>query len=105
MKRDLRKADEEEKWREKVNNRDQWKEITKVDVGPTADCQVDHPHPCKRETRGIDYRGLHRLSTWVIRIILNPNQTILQPSGVTPIINQFIIMIIIIHGILSNVNM
>ena len=32
MKRDLRKAEEEEKWREKVNNRDQWKHITKVAV-------------------------------------------------------------------------
>ena len=30
MKRDLRMAEEEEKWREKANNRDQWKEITKV---------------------------------------------------------------------------
>ena len=28
VKRDLRKAEEEEKWREKVNNRDQWKQIT-----------------------------------------------------------------------------
>ena len=25
VKRDLRKAEEEEKWREKANNRDQWK--------------------------------------------------------------------------------
>ena len=40
MKRDLRKAEEEEKrkveeeekWREKANNRDQWKRITKVAV-------------------------------------------------------------------------
>ena len=32
MKRDLRKAEEEEKWREKANNRDQWKLITKVAV-------------------------------------------------------------------------
>ena len=30
--RDLRKAEEEEKWREKANNRDQWKQITKVAV-------------------------------------------------------------------------
>ena len=30
VKRDLRKAEEEEKWREKANNRDQWKRITKV---------------------------------------------------------------------------
>ena len=29
-KRDLRKAEEEEKWREKANNRDRWKQITKV---------------------------------------------------------------------------
>ena len=33
MKRDLRKAEEEEKCREKVNNRDQWKKNTKVAVG------------------------------------------------------------------------
>ena len=26
MKRDLRKAEEEEKWREKANNREQWKQ-------------------------------------------------------------------------------
>ena len=32
MKRDSRKAEEEEKWREKANNRDQWKQITKVAV-------------------------------------------------------------------------
>ena len=32
VKRDLRKAEEEEKWREKANNRDQWKPITKVAV-------------------------------------------------------------------------
>ena len=32
MKRDLRKAEEEEKWREKANNRDQWKQMTKVAV-------------------------------------------------------------------------
>ena len=32
MKRDLRKAEEEEKWIEKTNNRDQWKQITKVAV-------------------------------------------------------------------------
>ena len=27
--RALRKAEEEEKWREKANNRDQWKQVTK----------------------------------------------------------------------------
>ena len=32
VKRDLRKAEEEEKWREKANSRDQWKRITKVAV-------------------------------------------------------------------------
>ena len=32
VKRDLRKAEEEEKWIEKTNNREQWKEITKVAV-------------------------------------------------------------------------
>ena len=30
VERDLRKAQEEEKWREKANNRNQWKQITKV---------------------------------------------------------------------------
>ena len=32
VKRNLRKAEEEERWREKANNRDQWKQITKVAV-------------------------------------------------------------------------
>ena len=32
MKRDMRKAEEEEKWRENANNRDKWKQITKVAV-------------------------------------------------------------------------
>ena len=32
VKGDLRKAEEEEKWREKVNNRDEWKQITKVAI-------------------------------------------------------------------------
>ena len=32
VKRDLRKAEDEEKWREQANNRDQWKQITKVAV-------------------------------------------------------------------------
>ena len=32
VKRDLRKEEEEDKWREKANNRDQWKQITKVSV-------------------------------------------------------------------------
>ena len=32
VKRDLRKAEDEEKWREKANIRDQWKQITKVAV-------------------------------------------------------------------------
>ena len=32
IKRDLRKAKDEEKWREKANNRDRWKLITKVAV-------------------------------------------------------------------------
>ena len=32
MKRDLSKVEEEEKWREKANNRHQWKRITKVAV-------------------------------------------------------------------------
>ena len=32
VKRDVRKAEEEEKWREKANNRDQWKQIMNVAV-------------------------------------------------------------------------
>ena len=32
VKRDLRKAEEEDKWRENDNTRDQWKQITKVAV-------------------------------------------------------------------------
>ncbi len=32
VKRDRRKADEEEKWRENANNRDQWKGMSKVAV-------------------------------------------------------------------------
>ena len=33
VKRDLRKTEEEENWREmKANNRDQWKQITKVGI-------------------------------------------------------------------------
>ena len=36
VKRDLRKAEEEEEWRENTNNRDQWKQITKV-VAPRSD--------------------------------------------------------------------
>ena len=31
-KTDLRKAEEEEKWTEKANNREQWKKIAKVAV-------------------------------------------------------------------------
>ena len=44
MKRDLRKAEEEEQWREKANNRDKWKQITKVAV-----LRSDQPHPYTRE--------------------------------------------------------
>ena len=47
MKRDLRKAEEEEKWREKANNRDQWKQITKVAV--LRSDQLDQPQPYTRE--------------------------------------------------------
>ncbi len=32
VKRGLRKEEEEEQWRERANNRDQWKQITKVAV-------------------------------------------------------------------------
>ena len=35
MKRDLRKTEKEEKWKEKANSRDQWKEITKAAVHPS----------------------------------------------------------------------
>ena len=34
VKRYLRKAEEEEKWTEKANNRDQWKQITKSSRTP-----------------------------------------------------------------------
>ena len=44
MRRDLRKAEEEEKWREKANNRDQWR-TTKVAVVITRPVG-------KRETEG-----------------------------------------------------
>ena len=37
VKRDLRKAEEEEKWRENANNRDQWKRITKVALHDWSD--------------------------------------------------------------------
>ena len=30
MERDVRRAEEEEKWREKANNTDQWKQLTRV---------------------------------------------------------------------------
>ena len=32
VKRDQKKAEEEEKWRERANNRDQWKQIPKVAI-------------------------------------------------------------------------
>ena len=32
LKRDIRKAEEEDKWREKANNRDQWKTIMKLAI-------------------------------------------------------------------------
>ena len=37
MKRDLRKAEEEEKRREKANNREEWDKITKVVVNKRKD--------------------------------------------------------------------
>ncbi len=42
MKGDLRKAEEEEKRRQQANNRDQWKEITKVNnrYGPKRDTSL-----------------------------------------------------------------
>ena len=42
VKRDLRKAEEEEKWRQQANNRDQWKETTKVNnrYGPKRDTSL-----------------------------------------------------------------
>ena len=42
-KRDLRKAEEEEKRREKANNRDQWKQITKGAVH-RSDLHQHHPY-------------------------------------------------------------
>ena len=32
VERDVRRAEEEEKWREKANNTDQWKQLTRVAV-------------------------------------------------------------------------
>ena len=37
MKIDLRKAEQEEKWREKANNREQWNQITKVAIQLSSD--------------------------------------------------------------------
>ena len=49
VKRDLRKAEEEEKWREKADDRDQWKQITKVAVH-RSDLHQHHPYRPTRET-------------------------------------------------------
>ena len=48
LKRDLRKAEEEEKWREKTNNREQWKSNESSHTAVTN----ARPHPYKRETKG-----------------------------------------------------
>ena len=40
------------KWREKANNRDQWKRVTIVAVLRSAVDQLDQPHPYTRETGG-----------------------------------------------------
>ena len=50
VKRDLKKAEEEEKWRGKANNRDQWNFFNRS--SRTVEWQLDQPHPYKRETRG-----------------------------------------------------
>ena len=62
MKRDLRKPEEEEKWREKANNRDRWKQITKVTVLRSDQKISLTPTQGKQEeeqtrslTRGCDY--------------------------------------------------
>ena len=49
VKRDLRKAEEEEKWREKANNRDRWKQITKVAV-------LSFPREALRESDCVKYQ-------------------------------------------------
>ena len=50
LKRDLRKAEEEEKWREKANNWEQWgKQLTQ----PYSGAMNDRPHMYKTEIRGI----------------------------------------------------
>ena len=55
MKRDLRKAEEEEKWREKANNRDQWKEITKVVVYSGVTSRQASPVQKERPEEEQDY--------------------------------------------------
>ena len=45
LKRDLRKAEEEEKWSEKANNREQWKNYNKS--RRTAMCQLTSLTPTK----------------------------------------------------------
>ena len=56
MKRDLRKAEEEEKWREKANNGDQWKQITKVAIHRTDQISLtrtpeeEQDHSCEYAT-------------------------------------------------------
>ena len=48
MRRDLKKAEVEEKWRENANNREQWENITKVAYSGVTNGQ---PGPYKSETR------------------------------------------------------
>ena len=49
MQKDLRKAEEKEKWREKVNNRERLKNIATVKYRKMLRNQ---PQPFNRETRG-----------------------------------------------------
>ena len=50
VKRDLGKAEEEDKLREKANNKDQWIFVYKS--SHTMECQLDQSRPYRRETRG-----------------------------------------------------
>ena len=53
MERDVRRAEEEEKWREKANNTDQWKQLTRVAVQRSDNyTTVTNLTPTKGRPRG-----------------------------------------------------
>ena len=57
VKRDLRKAEEEDKWRENANNRDRWKLITKA-VALRSDQYISlTPTQGKQEEEQVDFPG------------------------------------------------